>query len=156
MEKVFHFDSSPDHYIADAAVVCCFDERIRQVANKFLKRQQILHPDLVVVAGGAKTLASPRNDSERDFILDQIATSIRLHKATRVFLMNHADCGAYGGLKAFGGDPKREAEYHQQELQRAADLVRSRFPEIDVQCFFVTFDGVFSAASGSSGQNAGD
>lgn len=155
MEKVFHFDSSPDAYTADAAVLCCFDERIRQVVNKFLKRQGILRPDMVVVAGGAKTLASPRNDFERDFILEQFRMSILLHRSPRAILMSHSDCATYGGLKAFGGDPKREAEHHQQELERAAELVRSRFPEIEVECFFVTFDGVLSAHAVSS-QSAAD
>src|SRR5262245_26657311 len=65
MEKIFHFDSAPEPYVADAAVLCCFDQRIRTAVSKFLQRQQILRPDMIVVAGGAKTLASPRNDFER-------------------------------------------------------------------------------------------
>lgn len=64
MQKIFHFDSPPEPYVADAAVLRCFDERIRLTVNKFLRRQGILRPDMIVVAGGAKTLASPRNDFE--------------------------------------------------------------------------------------------
>ncbi len=85
MQKAFHFDSAPDPYIADAAVLCCFDQRIRLVVNKFLQRQKILRPDMIVVAGGAKTLASPRNDFERDFILEQVRMSILLHKTATGF-----------------------------------------------------------------------
>src|SRR5215469_11688373 len=125
MDKVFHFDACPDLYVADAAVVSCFDERIRQTVNKFLKRRGILRPDMIVVAGGAKTLASPGNDFERDFILEQLRMSIRLHHAARVFLMSHSDCATYGGLEAFGGDTKREAEHHQHDLQHAAELVKA-------------------------------
>ena len=80
MEKVFHFDSPPEPYIADAAVLCCFDQRIRLAVHKFLQRQGILKPDMIVVAGGAKTLASPRNDFERDFILEQVRMAVRLHQ----------------------------------------------------------------------------
>jgi hypothetical protein len=32
---------------------------------------------MIVVAGGAKTLASPRNDFEREFILEQVRMSVR-------------------------------------------------------------------------------
>src|SRR6478672_105971 len=128
MDKVFHFDSPSAPYIADAAVLSCFDQRIRTAVNKFLQRQGILRPDMIVVAGGAKTLASPRNDFERDFILEQVRMSIRLHETQRIFLMSHSDCATYGGLKAFGGDRKIEASHHKQELQRAADLVRENFP----------------------------
>jgi len=142
MEKVFHFDSPPEQYIADAAVLCCFDQRIRQAVHKFLQRQGVLRPDMIVVAGGAKTLASPRNDFERDFILEQVRMSIRLHKTQRMFLMSHSDCATYGGLAAFEGDRGREASHHQQELQRAAELVKANFLELAVTCFFVNFDGV--------------
>jgi carbonic anhydrase len=145
MQKIFHFDSPPDPYIADAAVLCCFDERIRQATNKFLERQGIARPDMIVVAGGAKTLASPRNDFERDFILEQIRMSIRLHHTKRMFLMSHSDCATYGGLAAFDGDREREVQHHRLELQRAAELVRANFPELQVSCFFVNFDGVQAA-----------
>lgn len=142
MQKVFHFDSPPEQYVADAAVLCCFDQRIRLATHKFLQRQGILRPDMIVVAGGARTLASPRNDFERDFILEQVRMSIRLHRTQRMFLMSHSDCATYGGLAAFEGDQGREASHHQQELQRAAELVRANFPELAVTCFFVNFDGV--------------
>jgi len=39
MEKVFHFDSPPQPYVADAAVLCCFDQRIRLAVYKFLQKQ---------------------------------------------------------------------------------------------------------------------
>lgn len=149
MEKIFHFDSAAEPYVADAAVLCCFDQRIRLAVNKFLRRRQIHRPDMIVVAGGAKTLASPRNDFERDFILEQLRMSVLLHRTQRFFLMSHSDCGTYGGLEAFGGDRRREADHQQRELQRAAELARSKFPEIEVQCFFVTFDGVHSVSTQS-------
>lgn len=145
MEKVFHFDSDPAAYTADAAVLCCFDERIRVTVQKFLRKRGVLRPDMIVVAGGAKTLASPRNDFERDFIAEQIRMSIKLHATNRVLLMSHSDCATYGGLAAFGGDAAREMQHHEQELQRAAALVKASFPEVEIECYFIRFDGVFRA-----------
>lgn len=146
MEKVFHFDSAPEQYVADAAVLCCFDQRIRLAVYKFLQKQGILRPDMIVVAGGAKTLASPRNDFERDFILEQVRMSMLLHKTERVFLMSHSDCATYGGLAAFGGNPGIEMAHHQQELRRAAELIKERFPEVRVETFFITFQGIFATS----------
>jgi carbonic anhydrase len=147
MEKVFHFDSDRSHYSADAAVLCCFDERIRTAVQKFLKKQGITRPDMILVAGGAKTLASPASDFERDFIVGQIGLSIKLHGTRRVLLMTHSDCGAYGGLAKFEADTKREAEYHEREMARAAALVRRAFPEVAVECYFVSFDGIWRASA---------
>lgn len=144
MDKVFHFDSASDPYTADAAVLTCFDQRIRATVNKFLQKRGILRPDMIVIAGGAKTLASPRNDFERDFILEQMRMSILLHQTKRAYLMCHSDCATYGGLKAFGNDRKTEAEHHAQELKKAAELLTSRFPDLEVECFFVNFEGVFA------------
>jgi len=70
MRKVFHFDSPSGPYVADAAVLCCFDHRISTAVRKFLKKQGAEHADMITVAGGAKTLASPRNDFEQDFLLE--------------------------------------------------------------------------------------
>lgn len=145
MRKIFHFDSPPEPYIADAAVLCCFDQRIRLAVNKFLRRQGILRPDMIVVAGGAKTLASPRNDFERDFILEQVRMSILLHCTQRVLLMCHSDCATYGGLEEFKGDLQLEAEHHRDELLRAGELLKTSFPEVSVERFFVNFEGIFVA-----------
>lgn len=145
MQKVFHFDSPPEPYVADAAVLCCFDQRIRLAVNKFLRRRNILRPDMIVVAGGAKTLASPRNDFEQDFILEQVRMSIRLHQTQRVMLTCHSDCATYGGLAAYGGNLQAEAEHHVSELWRAADLVRASFPQVEVEPYFINFEGVWEA-----------
>jgi hypothetical protein len=143
MQKLFHFESSSSPYIADAAVLCCFDHRIQLVMRKFLKHAGIFQPDWIIVAGGAKTLASPRNDFEQDFILEQIRMSIRLHQSRRVILTCHSDCATYGGLGAYKGDRHAEAEHHLRELDRAAELVRTSFAGSDVAKYFIDFEGVW-------------
>jgi len=143
MRKIFHFDSPADQYVADAAVLCCFDHRISTAVRKFLKKQGIERADMIVVAGGAKTLASPRNDFEQDFILEQVRMSIRLHQTKRVLVMSHSDCATYGGLAHFKGDHQAEADHHRSELLRAGELLTSNFPNISVEPYFVKFDGIW-------------
>lgn len=147
MKKVFHFDSAAEAYVADAVVLTCFDFRINQAVRKFLRRHGVQSPDMIVIAGGAKTLASPRNDFERDFILEQVRLAIQLHRAQRVILMSHSDCATYGGLAAFQGDPKVEAAHHKQELQRGVDLLKDKFPQLTVEPYFVNFEGVWELLS---------
>jgi carbonic anhydrase len=145
MRKVFHFDSAPDAYVADAAVLCCFDHRINLAVRKFLQRNAIANPDMIIVAGGAKTLASPRNDFERDFILEQVRLAIQLHQCRRVILMSHSDCATYGGLARFNGDREAESAHHKEELQRARTLVQSEFPDVAVETYFVNFEGIWES-----------
>lgn len=144
MEKVFHFDAPREKYNCDAAIVWCFDNRFQLGFSKFLKRIGICNSDPIKIAGGAKCLASPEHETDREFILDQIRKSIRLHRTRLVILMLHSDCGAYGGLAGFGGDPAREAQHHEDELRRAAAFLQNAIPGIEMRAYFVDFEGVWS------------
>jgi Putative carbonic anhydrase len=144
VKKVFHFDSQTDVYRADACVVSCFDARFELVTRKFLKKRGIWWADPLKIAGGAKVFASPEEESERSFALGQVRTSMRLHATNRVMLMVHSDCGAYGGLHAFNGDEEREAENHAAELRRAAEFLKSNISEIEVECYYLKFTGVWA------------
>src|SRR5258708_18768043 len=131
MTKVFHSDAPREKYQCDAAVVWCFDNRFQLGLTKHLKRQGILNTDPIKIAGGAKSLASPEHESDREFILEQIRKSIRLHGTRLAILMLHSDCGAYGRLAgSFDGDAAAEARHHANELLRGADCLRTAIPEI--------------------------
>jgi carbonic anhydrase len=143
VKKVFHFEAPREQYICDAAIVWCFDNRFELGFQKFLKRMGAVHTDPIKIAGGAKPLASPERESDREFILDQIQKSMRLHATKRVILMVHSDCGAYGGLAAFGNDCAREAAHHEDQLRAAAQCVRDQFPEMAIDSYFVDFEGVW-------------
>src|SRR5215469_18209521 len=145
MKKVFHFDTSREPYHCDAAVLWCFDNRFELGFRKFLKRIGMVNCDPIKLAGGAKALASPEHESHREFVLDQIRKSIRLHGTRLVILMLHSDCGAYGGLDGgFGGDAKAEADHHESELRRAAETLREAVRGIEVRAYFVDFEGIWA------------
>jgi len=146
MKKIFHFDAPREKYHCDAAIIWCFDNRFELGFRKFLKRIGIVNSDPIKVAGGAKCLASPEHEGDREFVLDQIRKSMRLHDTGRVILMVHSDCGAYGGLAGgFGGDAGAEAAHHHAELQAAAENLRKAIPGVEVSAYFVDFEGVWEA-----------
>jgi carbonic anhydrase len=144
VKKVFHFDSQSDMYRADACVVSCFDARFELVTRKFLKKRGIWWADPLKIAGGAKTFASPAEESQRSFALEQVRTSMQLHRTSRVMLMLHSDCGAYGGLQTFDGNEEREASNHESELRTAADFLKTSVPTIEVECYYLRFTGVWA------------
>jgi hypothetical protein len=150
MRKVFHFDAPREKYHCDAAILWCFDNRFELGFRKFLKRIGVVNCDPIKIAGGAKCMASPDHETDREFVLEQIRKSIRLHGTRRVILMLHSDCGAYGGLAAgFGADAAAEAAHHERELQHAAANLRAAIPGIEVQGYFVDFDGIWDADLGA-------
>jgi hypothetical protein len=145
MKKVFHFEAPRDDYRCDAAVVWCFDNRFHLGFTKFLRRMGVVNPDRIEIAGGAKSLASPERETDREFVLEQIRKSIRLHRTKRVILMLHSDCGAYGGLVGgFAGDAILEAQNHERDLRNASELLGTVLPGIEVHAYFVDFEGVWA------------
>lgn len=149
MKKVFHFDAPREKYHCDAAILWCFDNRFELGFRKFLKRIGIVNSDPIKIAGGAKVLASPEHEAEREFVLEQIRKSMGLHGTRRVILMLHSDCGAYGGLAGgFRGDVRAEASHHERELQRAAANLKAAIPGIEVQGYFVDFEGIWDVGVG--------
>ena len=148
MNKVFHFDAPRDKYHCDAVVVWCFDNRFQVGFAKFLKRLGVVNSDPIKIAGGAKCLASPELETDREFVIEQIRKSMRLHGTRRAILMLHSDCGAYGGLAGgFKGNARLEAEHHDAELRRAAECLRNTIPGIEVQTYFVDFEGIWAVES---------
>ena len=152
MRKLYHFEAPRERYVCDAAIVWCFDNRFELGFRKFLKRIGVIYWDAIKIAGGTKCLASPDRDSDRDFVLNQIRISMRLHQTRRVILMLHSDCGAYGGLESFQNHAA-ERDNHCQELRKAAKIVTDAIPGLSAEGYFVDFDGVWTVevAAGVSG-----
>ena len=139
-EPVIKFQSSKEHYTADACVVWCFDDRFYKLLKAFGKQENFKNIDLVKIAGGAKALGGEAGP-DRDFVLGQLKASIRLHGTKRVVLMLHRDCGAYGGSKNFP-DANAELEHHTARLKAAKDLLGKEV-NVPVDMYFADFDGLY-------------
>lgn len=134
MEALFHFDSPPEIYRADACVITCFDARFDLAVRKFLKRRGVVTFDHVKIPGGAKSLAAPECDADRDFVLRMVRTSMRLHGSGRVLMVAHRECGAY---------PDAPNEVVVADALRAGEFLRGSEAGLKVECFFADFDGVY-------------
>lgn len=144
MKKILDFKSPKEHYSADACVVWCFDSRFTPVLKEFTESQNLFNYDLVKLAGGVKSLASPAFESERSFALKQIHASINLHRTKRMILANHADCGAYGGSEEFNCDPVKERKMHFRELAAAKRFLKDKLlPGVKIETVFIDFEGVW-------------
>lgn len=142
MEKILSFESSREHYEADALVGWCLDDRFSAALEAFKEKRGFKHSDVVEWAGGAKDLAS-LIAAEREAQLGQIKKSIALHKTKRVVLMVHVDCGAFGGSKAFGNDREKERGHLVSQLNAAEQTVKEMFPDLEVEKVMADFDGIY-------------
>ena len=95
--------------------------------------------DLVAIAGGAKNMVSPLSEEDKTTLLKNIEISIKLHNSKQLILLNHVDCGAYGGSKIFKMHAE-ELAFHKKELEQARKLAQEKFPTLTIKSFIVDKD----------------
>lgn len=145
MNQAVSHKTNPDHYVADACIVWCFDDRFSGALTAFAKAVGMKNYDLVKIAGGANVLSMPENEQGRSFVLNQIEISLKLHHTKRVVLMMHKDCGACGGSKAFGNDEQKELAALKEKLAVAKKFIEENLSQkVPVDIVLVDFEGIMS------------
>ncbi|HBV58206.1 MAG TPA: hypothetical protein DEB73_03025 [Candidatus Magasanikbacteria bacterium] len=116
-----------------ALILHCIDFRFHESIKNWLKEKGLTNNcDIVSLAGASKGLITPKNPAEPEIILRQIEISSNLHKISQVILMNHTDCGAYGGRDAFVTSEDEHSQ-HVGDMQKAKKLILKKFPELEVK-----------------------
>lgn len=122
------------HQVKDL-VVHCIDFRFRRQIADWIASELNDQADLVAIAGVSKAIL---DEASRPVVLNQLAIAQRLHGMTTVHLLDHIDCGAYGGSKEHE-DKAAEVAMHKEKLEQAAEVVRQELPELTVNTCLVDF-----------------
>lgn len=116
-------------------IVNCMDFRLVKTLQDWAKKQGLEGDfDLVSLGGSAMNIVDV---VRRDFMFKQLEISVGLHHAKRVILINHQDCGAYGGSEAFESAEAEKAK-HEEDLKRSKELVLTKFPDVKVELYYMT------------------
>ncbi|MBI3103627.1 hypothetical protein HYZ05_01680 [Candidatus Daviesbacteria bacterium] len=114
---------------AEAIIVTCIDFRLQEAINKWIAENFKNGTfDRVALGGGVKNL---------DSIMGQIEIAHKLHHIKKVILINHEDCGAYGEE----GTPEK----HSEDLRNAKAKVNGKYPNLEVEAFYLQLDGTFES-----------
>ncbi len=118
---------------AQAIVQTCIDYRLRKPLNDFIENELNLHTvDIKTDGGGIKKIVEEGPIREWLFANYQIAFD--LHGVERVIIINHQDCGAYGGSSAFEGVDD-EIGKHEIQLRHAVSVIRAKFPDKNIEAY---------------------
>lgn len=118
----------------------CIDFRFAVDIKAYLEKENLLGDvDVVSIAGVVKNLVAPAKETDAEFVMRQLDISKRLHNVGRVVLMNHTDCGAYGGRKAFESDAAEHAK-HAADLAEARAMILAKYPDLEVQNVLARID----------------
>jgi carbonic anhydrase len=129
-------------YHVDSLVISCIDFRFRPKIAAWIKKELNDSSDLVAIAGASKAIL---DEDTQASVLKQIDIALRLHEIKTVFILDHIDCGAYGGSKEFTKKDD-EVAMHKEELQKAGEVIVRSFPNMDVKGYIVDFQDIIAVS----------
>jgi len=123
----------------EAVILTCIDFRFWRETVKFIEEElDIKFFDFPSLPGAAKVINTGVTKAIKNFLsgddLVMQCVSVRrdLHHAKKLVIVNHQDCGAYGGSKVFNGDESAEQKFHEEELKKAKVKVLKKYPDLEV------------------------
>jgi len=112
-------------------VLTCIDFRFWRETLEFIEKELKLTTfDFPSLPGSAKAVNECVKDG--DLAMSCISVPCDLHHVKKVVIVNHEDCGAYGGSGKFNGDKDAEQAFHEMELKKAKDVILKKYPEKEV------------------------
>lgn len=112
----------------EAVVLCCIDFRFWRETLEFSEKKLGLSSfDFPSLPGSAKAI-----NEGQELALGCVSVPCDLHHVKKIVIVNHSDCGAYGGSAKFGGDIEAEQKFHEGELRKAKAIIFEKYPDKEV------------------------
>jgi carbonic anhydrase len=141
--------SSPDATFAaegdyQAMLLSCIDPRMVAPVYKYMDQRGLTGQySQFVIAGAAIAVVAPSFEAWRPAFWDNLATSVELHRITKLIAIDHRDCGAariaYGASSI--ADPAIETETHRTALAEFRRAVGERQPKLTIETGLMALDG---------------
>ncbi len=125
-------------------VISCIDFRFRPKVSEWIDQTLGGESDLVCLAGSSKSI---NDESSQKIILNQLHIASELHGIQTVYILDHIDCGAYGGSDAFNNKKNDEIAMHTEALRQSAQIIVDHFPNLTIQLYIADFDTMLHVAS---------
>ena len=111
----------------EAVVLACLDFRFWKETMKFVEEELGIETyDFPKLPGAARVINECLNDD--DIAMKCVGVPCDLHHVSKIVIVNHADCGAYGGSAKFSGDIEAEQKFHEEELRKAKEKISIKYP----------------------------
>lgn len=114
----------------------CMDFRFRKKINELLSQAGYRDFDILVVPGASKAII---DDSHRQIVLNALKIAVSLHGIRRLIMVDHIDCGTYGGSSRFPGQVE-EMAFHTERLHEAYQIIKSQYPMLEIVLMYIDWD----------------
>ena len=118
----------------EAMVLSCMDPRFQPKVFKYLKAKKLTGKySSFTIAGAAIGVTHKKFKKWHSTFIDNLSTSIKLHKIKKIIVINHKDCGAakiVNGKKKFNSII--ENKIHRESFKKIKKILNNRFPTLKI------------------------
>jgi len=118
----------------EAMVLSCMDPRFQPKVYKYLKGKKLTGKySAFTIAGAAIGVTHKKFKKWHSTFIDNLSTSIKLHKIKKIIVINHKDCGAakiVNGKKKFNSII--ENKIHRESFKKIKKVLNKKFPNLKV------------------------
>ena len=117
-----------------AMVLSCMDPRFQPKVYKYLKAKKLTGKySSFTIAGAAIGVTHKKFKKWHSTFIDNLSTSIKLHKINKLIVINHRDCGA----AKIVNDKKKftsiiENKIHKDSFKKIKKILNKRFPKLKI------------------------
>ncbi len=118
----------------EAMVLSCMDPRFQPKVFKYLKAKKLTGKySSFTIAGAAIGVTHKKFKKWHSTFIDNLSTSIKLHKINKLIVINHKDCGA---AKIVNGKKKFtsiiENKIHKDSFKVIKKTLNKKFPNLKI------------------------
>ena len=118
----------------EAMVLSCMDPRFQPKVYEYLKKKKLTGKySAFTITGSAIGVTHKKFKKWHSTFIDNLSTSIKLHKIKKVIVINHRDCGAakiVNGKKKFNSII--ENKIHRESFKKIKKILNNRFPSLKI------------------------
>ena len=122
-----------------AMVVSCIDPRFQSKVFNYLKKRKLGGKySSFTIAGAAVGITNKNFKKWNKTFIENLSTSIQLHKINRLIVINHKDCGAaklVNGKNQF--NEVNENKIHEESFKKLKKILNKKFPKIYLEFYLM-------------------
>ena len=117
-----------------AMVLSCIDPRFQPLVYNYLKKKKLNGKySAFTIAGSAIGVTHNKFKKWHSVFIENLSTSIKLHKIEKLIVINHTDCGAakiVNGKKQF--NYINENKIHILSFNKIKKIIKKKFPKLKI------------------------
>ena len=125
-----------------AMVLSCIDPRFQPLVYNYLKKKKLTGKySAFTIAGSAIGVTHDKFKKWHSVFIENLSTSIKLHKIEKLIVINHTDCGAAkiaNGKKEFNSS--NEDKIHKVSFNKLKKIVKKKFPKLKIDLNLISLN----------------